>query len=228
MKSIENIIINGEIEVLSGLHIGAGKEALEIGGLDNAVIKNPKTRAPYIPGSSLKGKMRFLTEWKLAKIQNEKPHSCPDSGCPVCRIFGTLEKSESPRGTTRLIVRDANIAGEFNPETMLEIKYSTAIDRMTGTAKSGSLRNQERVVPGVRFAFEIVYRVFDLEDSGKADYDNFKIVAEALKLVENDTLGGSGSRGCGQVAFKGITVVGGKVAGTYEKLDDLLEKLNRS
>lgn len=228
MKIIENIKINGDIEVLSGLHIGAGKEALEIGGLDNAVIKNPKTNSPYIPGSSLKGKMRFLTEWKLGKVENENPHSCKKSDCPVCRVFGTLEKSETPRGTTRLIVRDANIVGEFNPETMLEIKYSTAIDRMTGTAKHGSLRNQERVVPGVRFTFEIVYRVFDLEDSGKADYDNFKMVAEALKLVENDTLGGSGSRGCGQIAFKGITVTGGKVPGTYEKLDGLLEKLNRS
>ncbi len=125
-------------------------------------------------------------------------------------------------------MRDANIVGEFNPETMLEIKYSTAIDRMTGTAKGSSLRNQERVVPGVKFAFEIVYRVFDLGDSGKADYDNFKIVVEALKLVENDTLGGSGSRGCGQVAFKDITVTGNKFQGSYKTLDEMLAKLNRS
>jgi CRISPR-associated protein Csm3 len=146
----------------------------------------------------------------------------------ICKIFGTTKNAKGGiRGITRLIVRDAKVTVNFNPETMLEIKYSNTINRMTGTSDKG-LRNIERVVPGVEFDSEIVYRVFDLEDSGKADYDNFKIVAEALKLVENDTLGGSGSRGCGQVAFKGITVVGGKVAGTYEKLDDLLEKLNRS
>lgn len=227
MKFIENIKINGEIEVINGLHIGAGKEALEIGGLDNAVIKNPMTNIPYIPGSSLKGKLRFLTEWRTpGAVKNGYPHSCDISECKICKVFGTTVNAKEIRGITRLIVRDANVIGEFSPETMLEIKYSNTINRMTGTSDKG-LRTIERVVPGVKFAFELVYRVFDLGDDGNADYENFKIVTDALIHLENDTLGGSGSRGCGQIAFRGITVSGGKAAGNYSKVVELLEKINQ-
>ncbi|WP_373510292.1 type III-A CRISPR-associated protein Cas10/Csm1 [Thiocapsa sp.] len=56
--------ICGEIELLSGLHIGSGNTEMHIGGTDNPVIKNPVTNEPYIPGSSLKGKMRSLLEWR--------------------------------------------------------------------------------------------------------------------------------------------------------------------
>lgn len=236
MKFLENIKINGKIEVLSGLHIGAGNEALEIGGLDNAVIKDPRTKKPYIPGSSLKGKMRFLTEWKLGRVlENGKVHSCKSADCETCRIFGNMEPVDDngkQRGITRLIVRDAQLLGEFDSEKMLEIKYSTAINRMTGTAYKGSLRNIERVVPGVKFSFEIIYRVFDLgkEDDVKCkdnkDRKNFEIVINAMKLLENDTLGGSGSRGCGQIAFRDIEVSGGDISGNYDSLDKLLEKFN--
>jgi CRISPR-associated protein Csm3 len=233
MKYLESIKIESKIVVKNGLHIGAGKEALEIGGLDGAVIKDPFTNLPYIPGSSLKGKMRFLTEWNEAgAVINSKPHECEDPFCKICRVFGTTRKAEGGiRGITRLIVRDAKVSlkeGEvFDPTTKLEIKYCNTINRMTGTSDKG-LRNIERVVPGVIFASEIIYRVFDLDDSGKADYDNFNTVVKALQLVENDTLGGSGSRGCGQVTFKGITVTGGKIPGPYKDLDELLEQFNRS
>lgn len=232
MKLLENIKINGTIEVISGLHIGAGKEALEIGGLDNAVIKNPKTKEPYIPGSSLKGKLRFLTEWRLGKIDGEAVHKCKIMDCEICRIFGSLEQLDehNVRGATRLIVRDAfydeTVTGLFDPQNMLEVKYSTAIDRTSGAALKNSLRNLERVVPGVTFKFEIIYRVFDINDNGAKDKENFKIVIESLKHLQNDTLGGSGSRGCGQIAFKNLTVAGCVHPGNYETIDGLLEKFN--
>jgi len=234
MKLIENMVVTGTIEVVNGLHIGAGKEALDIGGLDNAVIKDPRTKSPYIPGSSIKGKMRFLTEWKLGKTGDkrakENTHACAVSSCPICRIFGTLEPAsgDGVRGITRLVVRDATLIGEFNPETMLEVKWGTAIDRMTGTAKGGSLRNIERVVPGVKFKFEIVYRVFDLDDDGKADRENFHYVIDALKHLENDTLGGSGSRGCGKIAFNSLQIAGSTLSGTYASLEDLLSKITNT
>ena len=76
-------IIIGKIFCLTGLHIGGTQEGIEIGGVDNIVIKDPLTGYPYIPGSSLKGKMRCLLEWKLGKIyedyknKNKFPaHSC--------------------------------------------------------------------------------------------------------------------------------------------------------
>lgn len=56
------IIISGEIEAVTGLHIGSQREVSEIGGIDNPVIKDPHTGLPYIPGSSLKGRLRSLFE----------------------------------------------------------------------------------------------------------------------------------------------------------------------
>lgn len=227
MKHKENIKITGVIEVITGLHIGGGNEAIEIGGLDNQVIKDPKTKKPYIPGSSIKGKMRFLSEWSEGKVdpRDGKVHNC--GNCNVCRVFGSMAKTEESRGPTRLIVRDANLIGKFAPETMLEVKYGTAIDRVTGTAKVGSLRNIERVTPGTKFAFEIIYKVLDMGDDGKQDEKDFSLVVKSLIGLENDTLGGSGSRGSGKIAFKDLKVSGGSYTGEYENLEGLNNKVNK-
>lgn len=48
-------IVTADIELVTGLHIGTSKEEVEVGGLDNPVVKDPFGN-PYIPGSSLKGK----------------------------------------------------------------------------------------------------------------------------------------------------------------------------
>lgn len=226
MKLKENIKISGTIEVLTGLHIGAGNEAIEIGGLDNQVIKNPKNNEPYIPGSSLKGKMRFISEWSEDKIDiNGGVHNCNEENCSICTVFGSLKATEKGRGPTRLIVRDANLIGDFDPEKMLEVKYGTAIDRITGTAKGGSLRNIERVTPGTCFSFEIVYRVLDMGNNDIRDEDNFSLVVKSLIGLENDTLGGSGSRGCGKIAFKNIEVESKTFGGKYKNLEELYNKV---
>ena len=52
----------------SGLHIGGSQDELVIGGADNPVIKSLDTRKPYVPGSSLKGKMRAEIEKHLGQI----------------------------------------------------------------------------------------------------------------------------------------------------------------
>ncbi|HPM06626.1 MAG TPA: type III-A CRISPR-associated RAMP protein Csm3 [Treponemataceae bacterium] len=226
MKLKENIKISETIEVLTGLHIGAGNEAIEIGGLDNQVIKNPKNNEPYIPGSSLKGKMRFISEWSEDKIDiNGGVHNCNEENCSICTVFGSLKATEKGRGPTRLIVRDANLIGDFDPEKMLEVKYGTAIDRITGTAKGGSLRNIERVTPGTCFSFEIVYRVLDMGNNDIRDEDNFSLVVKSLIGLENDTLGGSGSRGCGKIAFKNIEVESKTFGGEYKNLEELYNKV---
>ena len=63
----ENVCFSGKIKLLTGLHIGAGGEALKIGGVDSPVITTPVRNKkgavrdlPYIPGSSLKGKLRKM------------------------------------------------------------------------------------------------------------------------------------------------------------------------
>src|SRR5271157_232832 len=94
------VFITANVRALTGLHIGGSGTGLEIGGVDKAVIRNPVDKRPYIPGSSLRGKMRSQTEKLLGKKQNNRIgpvtiHSCQseaeynqNGGCVVCYIFG--------------------------------------------------------------------------------------------------------------------------------------------
>ena len=84
----------------SGLHIGGSQDELTIGGSDNPVIKNPATGRPYIPGSSLKGKMRGELEKQLGRFTNDqrgnpRPCGCAGDDCPVCRLFGAHMNTRS-------------------------------------------------------------------------------------------------------------------------------------
>jgi CRISPR-associated protein Csm3 len=202
--------IEGKIEVITGLHIGGSATIIEIGGKDNPVIKHPMTKEPYIPGSSIKGKMRALLEWNLGRLDPEgEVHSwCGDKGCPICLIFGTSAQA-ADIGPTRLIVRDAVLDEDYkkglgtegmgwSPISITEDKYENTINRITARANP---RNFERVVAGVEFSFSMSYRVFTMGDNGSPDEDLFQHVLNGMRLLENDTLGGAGSRGCGQVKF---------------------------
>lgn len=226
MNQLNTRKITGKLVVVTGLHIGCDNSKIEIGGMDNPIIRNPLTQEPYIPGSSIKGKMRSLIEWQLGKISADgDPCSCGLPDCPVCRVFGCANKnkskntniekdsSEKKRGPTRIIVRDAVLSEHDRErfkmgEPIVEEKSENSLDRITADANP---RPIERVVPGVSFDFEIVYRVFDMNDAGKTDKENFeKIVLRGLKLLENDYLGGGGSRGNGQIRFEDLKDEDGK------------------
>ena len=107
MKLLKHRTITGKILLRTGLHIGGGSETIQIGGMDNPIIKSPLNDYPYIPGSSLKGKMRSLLEWKYDKSPDGNPCKC--SQCDICKIFGTSGSEESTLGPTRIIVRDAHL-----------------------------------------------------------------------------------------------------------------------
>ncbi len=213
MKQLVIKTLKGKIKVETGLHIGAGNDVIEIGGMDNPIIRNPKTKMPYIPGSSIKGKMRSLMEWKLGKVEENNGKPCSCGKCVVCRVFGVsaANKTEdkelaSKRGPTRLIVRDAELSNESmeaydkNGVPLIEEKHENTINRITAEANP---RPIERVVPGTLFDFEISYRVLDTEnDDGKKDEQNFKeVVLKSLALLQLDYLGGGGSRGNGKISF---------------------------
>ncbi|WP_457751606.1 type III-A CRISPR-associated RAMP protein Csm3 [Thermococcus sp.] len=70
-KFYGKIIIKGRIKAVTGLHIGSQKDISEIGGIDNPVIKDPHTGLPYLPGSSLKGRLRALFEVLVNSRLNE-------------------------------------------------------------------------------------------------------------------------------------------------------------
>jgi len=236
------VIIRSDIEVRSGLRIGGASGGLKIGGVDLNVITDPEGK-PYIPGSSLKGKMRSLMERKEGALPNERGiHQCESKEdykkCSICKIWGTLgglkfsEKENIPT-LTRLIVRDCYLDEDSITEEMrrnidlqwTEVKFETAINRITGTALSGSLRQAERVPAGARFKdCEIIFNVFEEEDR-----DLLKKVFEAMELLEHDYLGGMGSRGYGQIEFKNIKVFWNSVKdyenGTVDLTDD--RRINR-
>ncbi|MCX6021084.1 MAG: type III-A CRISPR-associated RAMP protein Csm3 [Chloroflexi bacterium] len=207
IELLHHAVLNGLITVRSGLHIGASKDSIEIGGIDAPVIRELLTGDPYIPGSSLKGKLRNLLEQKYPQQrQNVRtPCDCRRDTCPVCRLFGPHSNLAHQLGPSRLLVRDAYLTlatserlAELRTEgsPTLEVKQETLIDRQTGTASgTRSLRSQERVPPSIEFDLSISMRVF----KGDNEADMKRWVEEALGLLENDALGGSGSRGYGWV-----------------------------
>ena len=153
----------------TGLHIGASKDNLDIGGLDAPVLRDPVTRAPYVPGSSLKGKLRSLLERRRGMLtirhsgQGHR-HECTDPACPVCRLFGAAGGRDGDNIPARLIVRDSLLT-EAELELLSAIdtglqytewKFENALDRITAAANP---RQLERVPAGARFTFELVYNV---------------------------------------------------------------------
>lgn len=215
------IILEGKIEALTGLHIGGSPGALAIGGVDLPVIRNPINQEPYIPGSSLKGKMRSLWEKTTGVRQNTSIgrdvsiHVCKSEdayvACPVCQIYGSTGDGKAV-APTRIIVRDAALdpSSLHNARTDLpysEVKWEAAIDRITSAATP---RQIERVPAGAIFkGMQIVFNIFE-----KGDLERFLDVLTALSLVEDDYLGGHGSRGSGRVAFKNLAIKC-KAAATY-------------
>lgn len=224
MRQLKLKKITGKIIVRTGLHIGAGNDKVEIGGMDNPVIRNPLTREPYIPGSSLKGKLRSLIEWKLGLVGKNggNPCSCGKSDCPVCRVFGSAnqaagagesESKSKSKGPTRIIMRDAVLAKEWKEmflqgKPVIEEKNENRLNRITAEATP---RPVERVVPGAEFDFELAYRVIDTDDGGATDETYFRdVVIEGLRMLESDYLGGGGTRGNGQIEFSGLKDENGK------------------
>lgn len=211
--------IEGRIRLLSGLHIGAGKDSVEIGGIDNPVIKHPFTGEPYIPGSSIKGRLRFIMEWAFGALRSDgqawgyKDDQPADPADPVLRIFGNALK-EWRGGPTRLIVRDCPLAEDDRnryreaPERFLEEKTEVLIDRIAGKAHDRvGPRQTERVPAGVEFDFALVFRLYDTGDGGARDLDCLNWTLLGLSLLEQDALGGSGSRGYGRVRFEGLELI---------------------
>lgn len=210
--------IEGRIRLLSGLHIGAGKDSVEIGGIDNPVIKHPFTGEPYIPGSSIKGRLRFLMEWAFGTVRADGhawgyDGSQPaDPADPVLRIFGNALK-EWRGGPTRLIVRDCPLTKEDRdryreaPERFFEEKTEVLIDRIAGKAHEVGPRQTERVPAGVEFDFALVFRLYDTGDGGARDLDCLNWTLLGLWLLEQDAIGGSGSRGYGRIRFEDLHLV---------------------
>lgn len=199
IKLKKKIIYSGTIELLTGLHIGGTNSTFNIGGPDNFIVRNPLTNIPYIPGSSLKGKLRALIEIAYGETNNGEATNNPNS--KAGRLFGVSPSNKDSSGRpSRLIVRDADLddkASDFSHTDLpfSETKTEVTINRITAKANP---RTFERVPASAKFNFNMVLNVFENEN----EEELVKTLKEAIQLLENDYLGGNGSRGYGQVKFE--------------------------
>lgn len=214
--------LTGTLELVSGLHIGSGNNEMHIGGTDNPVLKHPLTLEPYIPGSSIKGKIRSLLEWELGVVAltDGDPLGFKHIGKlggteqvqakNLLRLFGGAPEGGNHNdalvreiGPTRLSFWDCALekswVEEMNRRNLLltETKMENMIDRIRGVAEHP--RNTERVPAGARFTFNLTIRVHDGEDL-------LPTIWRGLRLLELTGLGGSGSRGYGKVKFTALAL----------------------
>lgn len=191
------IQITGTVEVKTGMHIGGSSAFAAIGAVDSPVVRDTATQLPMIPGSSLKGKMRTL----LAKEYNEVVKAKPDDDDEkITRLFGTAKK-DKVKGS-RLIISDMVLSNEeelrkSGVQSITEVKFENSINRATAVANP---RQIERAIRGSKFDLDIIYEV-EKEDEV---IDDISLLAEGLKLIQYDYIGGSGSRGYGKVMFKDV------------------------
>lgn len=209
------IIINGELEIVTGLHIGTGGEFSAIGAVDSPVIRDKITNLPMIPGSTLKGKMRSL----MARRFNTAKAKTPDDDAPeIVALFGGMKKQ------SRLIFSDMYLINYdeikksgLNDPT--EIKYENTINRLTSIANP---RQIERVIRQSKFGVEIIYTA---DDDADIESD-IKLLAEGMKLLQYDYIGGHGSRGYGKVKFNDLNaqiVIGDENEALEDNINDILK-----
>jgi len=209
MRKKDYLTARGTITLRSGTRVGGSDDILQIGGTDLTCIKDPVTGRPYIPGSSIKGKMRSELEKELGKITGNEPCGCADPKCPICRIFGPhaqRTKKEHDLGPTRILVRDAPLI----QGGAIENKTESTIQRKTGSAKNP--RTVERVAPGSQFRLEIGLQAFEIDDNFEYEDPDGKrvrginalleVAYHGLDLVEQSGLGSGTSKGYGQVQIE--------------------------
>lgn len=214
--------VTATLELVTGLRIGAGDSEMHMGGVDNTVIKHPHTQSPYIPGSSLKGKMRSLLEWRSGAVKEEalgwkdyeKATGTTQAEIKrILQLFGISGDAKlgveqmSTMGPTRISFWDCNLNPEWEKQvrednfSLTEVKSENRINRISGVAEHP--RQTERVPAGAQFDFRL--SVKKLAGDGE---DLLTTVLQGLKLLELDSVGGSGSRGYGKVKFVGLQIDG--------------------
>lgn len=215
------IQITGKLEVVTGMHIGGSTAFAAIGAVDSPVIKDSRENLPMIPGSSLKGKMRTL----LAKEYNETVAAKPDEDNErIVRLFGSAKKGNIKRSRVQIadmVMANADEFRQRGTQSLTEIKFENTINRLTAVANP---RQIERVIRGSEFALDMIYEV---EEESEI-VEDLSMLAEGMKLLQYDYLGGHGSRGYGKVRFKDVqadTVVGELDEKLQQEIDQIFQGL---
>ncbi len=221
-------ILTGILTCHTGLHIGGSTTSLEIGGIDNPVIKDPLTDEPVIPGSSLKGKLRSLAEWHLGLIEKHQKHNTyqayaceeikndpPDKDSPafekwqnalqLARLFGPASDDYKVRmkaGPTRLTIRDAFLTEESRESLRMILGPGSFTEIKTENAIDRvTSEATPRPVERVPARSEFTLSII-LDAYDDDDPELYRVLFTTMSLLEHSSLGGGGSRGSGQVSFR--------------------------
>jgi CRISPR-associated protein Csm3 len=210
----------GKIVLKSGLHIGVNESSVSQGYADSVITKTPGSNLPYIPASSLKGKLRSLIELRSGLLSgNGRPLDTRilqkntlgdherDLAIAILKLFGTLHVQSkgideaSLLGSARGLFNDCHLTPECliswkeSARPLTEIKSENSIDRITFTSVP---RTIERALSGLEFNLTIILKIFDTDK--KEDLET--LLLQGIALLELDSLGGHGSRGYGKVIFE--------------------------
>lgn len=215
------IQITGDLEIVTGMHIGGSDAFAAIGAVDSPVFRDARTNYPMLPGSSLKGKLRSL----LAKAYNEQPGKHDDDAPRIVRLFGSAKKDHVR--ASRLLVSDMLITEQSKADMksqgitgFTEVKFENTINRLTAVANP---RQIERVIRGTIFGLDMIYEVCNEEELE----EDFATLAYGMRLLQYDYIGGHGSRGYGKVHFANVLaecVVGDVAEETMAKLNDIIRR----
>lgn len=216
------IRIFGDILVKTGMHIGGNGAFAAIGAVDSPVIRDAITNLPMIPGSSLKGKIRSL----LAKEFNEKISEPNDDHERIIRLFGSSKRNNMKR--SRVLFSDMVLANkeelrDAGLQSMTEVKFENSISRTTAVANP---RQIERAVRGSIFKLDLIYEL----ENEQEFIEDMGTLAEGMKLLQYDYLGGNGSRGYGKIQFQNIhadAVIGNIDGALMEKCNSILNRAVR-
>lgn len=213
MKWEKIVRLKFDLKLEEGTRIGGSGGGLEIGELVDSnltAIRNPTNDEFYIPGSSLKGKLRSVLERESGKTSNNgrEPCDCGRTDCMVCTVFGTHKKTQPECGVTRIVVRDSLMSetsrqnlrqAEVKGKPTVEHKTENVINRNSGAAEHP--RTGERLLPGTTFDGEILLHIYEKDDAKKMT----AFVRHGLGIIqEASSLGAGGSRGSGKVKFDNV------------------------
>ena len=219
------IKITGTINVETGMRIGASDGFSVIGAVDSPVAKDAVSRIPYIPGSSLKGKIRSL----VAKAYSDSgiAPKFNDQDDKVARLFGAGAGNNNHPKPSRLIFSDMIMENieelkKNGVEDGTEVKEENTINPITAEANP---RQIERVVRGAKFPMTIIYNAE--KEHEEEMLEDIETLALGLKLLSYDYIGGHGSRGYGRVTIDNINadcVVGDINKDILDKCNELLKR----
>ena len=199
----DKLIIEADIKLLTGMHIGASNDFSPIGAVDSVVVKDPLTNMPIIPGSTIKGKLRTM----MAKLysKTDRLPDYKDDDIKILELFGSSTKDNIKEAKLQFYDLFMTNGDELLNKNLdlgyTEIKFENSINRITAEANP---RQLERVPKGAIFRFKLIYNLF--KNQSETISNDFKLISNSIKALQLDYIGGSGTRGYGRVSFSNFII----------------------